>query len=225
MGEGEAEGQARPREDEALDEQLTEQAPGPGPDGRAHRHLALAPLGAREQQVGDVGARDQQQESDRAEQQQHRGADAAEDLVLDTHRERRELHGLRVEALLGEVGGQCVQLGRDLLDRRARLQLCGGVEAVASTRRVLGVDHEWDPDLGGLRRILGEIGREAKARGHHAHDQPGGAVQSNRPPGYLWIGAVAPLPESVTQNGYVVAALPALFWKKALREVVWVKSI
>ena len=53
-----------------------------GADRRAQRHFALACRAAREQQVGDVGARDEQHARHRAEQDQDRGAHAPDDVLL-----------------------------------------------------------------------------------------------------------------------------------------------
>ena len=66
-GDGEAEQGTRAGQDEALGQELPDEPRLPRADRRAHRDLALAPLGPGEQQVRDVGARHQEQEPDRAE--------------------------------------------------------------------------------------------------------------------------------------------------------------
>ena len=50
-----------------------------GAERGADRDLLLPAGGARQQQVGDVGARDQQHERDRAQQHEHRAAHVADD--------------------------------------------------------------------------------------------------------------------------------------------------
>ena len=56
------------REQHALDQRLRDDLPPRRADRQAHRGLAAARDRAREQQVGDVGARDQQHEPAHAEQ-------------------------------------------------------------------------------------------------------------------------------------------------------------
>ena len=56
------------REQHAFGEQLADDAAAAGADGGADGDLARAAGGARQQQVGDVGAGDQQHAADRAQQ-------------------------------------------------------------------------------------------------------------------------------------------------------------
>ena len=53
------------------------------PMADAHHDLAAAGLGAREEESGDVHARDQQHESDRAKQNEQRRLDVAGDVILE----------------------------------------------------------------------------------------------------------------------------------------------
>ena len=55
-------------EQQALDQQLTDDAAAAGADGEPHRHFSLPRRRAREQQAGDVRARNQQHEPDDAHQ-------------------------------------------------------------------------------------------------------------------------------------------------------------
>ena len=64
-----AAGAAGERDDQALDQQLPDDGAAGGAHRGPHGQLALARAAARQQQVGDVGARDQQQEPHRAQQQ------------------------------------------------------------------------------------------------------------------------------------------------------------
>ena len=63
-GEQDADDTARERQDDALDEQLAEQSPATGAEGRADRHLAASALGAGEQQARDVRTGNEQHEAD-----------------------------------------------------------------------------------------------------------------------------------------------------------------
>ena len=56
---------------EAFDQQLPHQPPASRAERRAEADLALTRAGAREQQIGDVGARDEQDDADGAKQHQH----------------------------------------------------------------------------------------------------------------------------------------------------------
>ena len=67
---------------EALDDQLPDDPRAAGAERDAHRDFLLAADRAREQQVGDIGARDQQHQRDGAEQHQQRGPDVLHQLVL-----------------------------------------------------------------------------------------------------------------------------------------------
>ena len=67
-----AEHAAGPRHQQALGEQLPNQASATGAERQAQRELAPPRHRARQQQHGDVGARDQQHEADHAHQQQQR---------------------------------------------------------------------------------------------------------------------------------------------------------
>ena len=80
--EAEAEHAAGQRQHHALGQQLPNDAAAAGADRRADRDLALAARGAHEQQVRDVGAGDQQHKADRAQQDEQRRPDVADDLVL-----------------------------------------------------------------------------------------------------------------------------------------------
>ena len=68
-------------EQDALGEELADQAAAARANRRAHRDFALAHRRAREQQARDVGARDHQQERRRAEQREQRRPEEADDFV------------------------------------------------------------------------------------------------------------------------------------------------
>ena len=69
------------REHETLGDQLPDHAQPPGAKRGADGYLALPRFGARQQEVRHVGAGDQQQETNRAEEQPDRAANAADDFV------------------------------------------------------------------------------------------------------------------------------------------------
>ena len=67
---------AQRRHESALDQQLTHDARAAGTDSGAHCHLAPAAGSARQQQVGDIRARDQQHAADGSEQHKQHEPDA-----------------------------------------------------------------------------------------------------------------------------------------------------
>ena len=80
--EHEAEHAADDRQQHALGHELAQQPAAAGAERGAHRELAMPRLGARQQQVGEVGARDQQHERHRRLQHPDGAAGAADDLLL-----------------------------------------------------------------------------------------------------------------------------------------------
>ena len=73
---------AHEREHQALDEQLPRDRAVGRAEGRAHGELAVPRAAAREEEVGDVGARDQQQEAHRGQEQPEALLRAAADEVV-----------------------------------------------------------------------------------------------------------------------------------------------
>ena len=70
------------REQHAFGHELAQQPAAAGAERRAHGKLAMTRLRAREQQVGEVRARDQQHEPDRRLQHPDGAAGAADDFLL-----------------------------------------------------------------------------------------------------------------------------------------------
>ena len=164
----------------------------------ADRHLALARVGAREQQVGDVGARDQEQERDRAGQGLERGTRGADhDFV-----ERLELERmvLGVGHVAGRhagapVGDQRVELGARRDQRRLRSQAAEQIEKVAAAAgAVLGPERERQP-----HRNVALL--EVEARRHHAQQRARGAVDDHRPADDRGRGAERLDPQAVRDDG------------------------
>ena len=81
----------------ALHQQLAGDPSRAGAERRAHRELLLPRLGADQQQVGDVRARDEQHHADRAHQHPQHALDVADEVVLqrpDVRRDARLLEHL-----------------------------------------------------------------------------------------------------------------------------------
>ena len=78
----------------AIEQRLRHQLPGHlprfGAERQANRQLLLARLGAHQEQVGDVRARDEQHEADGAEQNPQHVADVADDIDVERTHQRSE---------------------------------------------------------------------------------------------------------------------------------------
>ena len=95
-GERQSRDAAGDRQERAFDELLAHQPPAIRAERRARGELALSGFRARQQNRAGVGARDEHQEADGPQQDVERPPDAAEDLVVDRHGERREVSLRRV---------------------------------------------------------------------------------------------------------------------------------
>ena len=157
------------REQQALGQQLAHQPAARGAERQAHRDLALADRGARQQQVRDVGARDQQHQPDDAQQQargaHHVLAEAGVDRGLRERQERHVAAGVVVRVLLGELARERLQPGLGLRQRHAGLEPAGDVEDQRPPR---------------VDVLLQEPGRELRVR-HERHPQRGLRDRVRRP--------------------------------------------
>ena len=113
-------GAAEQAEQHALGQQLADESLPARAERRADRDFLLPAGRAREQQIGDVGARDQQHERHRAEHDEHRDADVADD-GLD---ERDDVDRERAVAFvfLANARGDRRHVVLRLRHRHARLQ-------------------------------------------------------------------------------------------------------
>src|SRR4029453_10031135 len=100
-----AENRSSQGQDQALRQELTDQPPPPGSQRDAHGDLAVSAVGARQQQVSDVGTGDQQYEPGSAGQQQEHRAGLADDV-------RRQRQHFGTPALV-EVGVRPVEVAAD----------------------------------------------------------------------------------------------------------------
>jgi hypothetical protein len=190
-------------QDQALAEQLARDAPAGRAHGEAYRHLAPPPVGAGQQQARDVGAGDEQQEPHGRREQRHRGAVGTDHVVLDRHREAPERHLARV--VVRTLAAQLDRRGGELLleprQRGARREASRrGVAVAAGLVQLFRIRGAGQPDAGGVGGVLGEVRRQREARGHHAHDLVGNAVDGDAAAEHAGVPAVAPLPQLVGQD-------------------------
>ena len=195
-GDGDAAGRAEDREDHTFDEKLAHQAHATGAERSPDRHLAFARDGLRQLQIGDVGASEQQQESDRSEEQPELAANVfSDDRVGEAFDPAAPLPV--------RLGIQPRQLGRDadhvrvgLRDADAGLEPTEGEQqVVAAIRRRIG--GERDPEV--ARNV-------AVPFRHHARDSVGNAVEIDRLSHHRRVAAEEALPDALAEEDDVRVA-------------------
>ena len=208
---------AEQREQARLDKQLRDELQPARPEREPDGHLVGAPGGAREEQVGDVGARDDQHERGHAEEEQQRRSGFAVDRALPApaflHLDALGLepgHRLVAHALLErslhvvhDLPVRHVDRCLRLIERDAWLQARESVDPVgASIVEVLkprlqdaaqGDGHEY------LRRCAERRAGEVARR--HADDRERLAVDDDGVVEHVRIGAEPRLPPRVAEHG------------------------
>jgi hypothetical protein len=162
-GEQQADRGAAQRQQDAFRQQLAHDASAVGAQRGANGELTPSSRGARQQQIGDVGAGDDQHEPDRAHQQQQRGSNVPHHVVFHGD----EL-GPSPRIRLRVLAGQDATDGRDLRLRRfdgdARLEAADDRDSRprlprAQLYRVILLDRNVD-----LRALAEPKGRGARRR-------------------------------------------------------------
>ena len=220
LREQQAQARRGEREDEALGEELPREPAAAGAERRADGHLAVTALGAGEEQVRHVGARDQHQEPHRAREQQQRGAPRADDLVVEAHRERGELHLAREGTLVRQLAGDAAQVVVGAGDGGARGEARDRVVAVAPVvgPELLGLGRARHPQLRRVGRVLAEVGGQREAARHDAHDLVRHAVDLDRAADHRRVARVASLPQRVAEDSELRPARPVLRLREAAPE-------
>ena len=198
-GHRETSGTAQRGQDDALGQDLTDDAAAGGPERGAHRDLLLSLMRSGEQQVGDVGAGDQQNERDGAEQNQQRRAARALDQLRQTAHADAPLR-LERRIFLQQLPLDGVQLRVGALDRRLRLE---PAEHDAPMRRPRGARRARRQDQRHEELVLAKHPRTARHDTHHgAGDiiEDDGSVDDRR------VSAEARAPQLLGEDDDVVAA-------------------
>ncbi len=136
-----AERAAQKEQQRALDEHLPDETRPARPERRPDDALSRSRHGARQQEVGDVGARDEQHEAHGAEHQQQSlvGLAIRRRVVLVERRHAEAAPLVRSRIVQLEPAGDRLELGPGLRERHARLEAREDIEvAMASALRVLG---------------------------------------------------------------------------------------
>ena len=195
-GKEEAEDRAGEREEQVLGKELTEKAEAGGAQGAADGDLFLPGDGAREEQVGDVGAGDQEDDADGAEQEEEGIAGVAEHVIAEGGDGGADLV-IGVRVLLFETGGEGGEVGAGLLEGDAGLHAPDGVVGmVAAEAQAFAVHGERGPHL----RAEGEL----EGGGHDAHDFVLTGVEFDGLPDGIGVAGVAGGPQAVTEDDDVV---------------------
>jgi len=121
---------------DALGEKLADQAQTAGAERSAHGHLSLAPGGAGEQQVGNVGAGDEQDERHGAEQHKQGGAGLAYDFF--TQLDEPDAPPFVGWILLLEARGEDIPFGLGAFPADAGAEARSGVQVMGAARVAAG---------------------------------------------------------------------------------------
>src|ERR1700743_1716721 len=171
-GDGEAEKAATDSEDQAFSEALADEAAPAGAEPDAHGESALARDGAGEEQAGDVDAGDEKDEANRREKQPERGADVADNVLLEAARGESDAGvGIRIE--LCEIAGE---------ERELSLRLgqgCAGTEARDHAKETRAPKLQARLEGGSDRRVDVDFATDLEARRHDADDKGGATVEGN----------------------------------------------
>jgi hypothetical protein len=171
-------------EQQALGEELPHEAATAGAEGRADGDLAVAALGAGEQEVRDVRAGDEHEEPHGAGEQEKRRPPRPDDLVVEPHGERAELHLGGERSLVRQLPRDPPQVVARTRDRgpghEARDRVVPGGAGVRT--ELLGLGGARHPQLRRIGRVLAEVGGQCEAARHHAHDLVGYAVDRHGAP-------------------------------------------
>ena len=215
--EHEAGGASERSEEKALHQELAHDVAATSPQGQAHRDLPLAGGCARQQEIGDVGARDQENEADHPGEHEKGGrelltergqpAKARQDLDLlgqETLAEAGRRAGDLGDLVLVDLTIEHLQAGRGLNDRDARLEASHDVQPHESSILEL-VPGGSDGGFHGQGDI--EVGRRAhldpvKGRRGDAHDREGVAVELEQVPDDTRISSEPALPVAVVEHGH-----------------------
>jgi hypothetical protein len=207
-GEQQAGGAAQKGQDDALDQQLTDEAPAVGAHGQPHRDL-LSPSGPpRQQQIRHVAAGDQQHKrGDDPERGACLGDSGPVSGADGRFRKRRQLHApplvvLGVFAL--EVAHESPETRFGLPQAHSRLQSSHNRKkkgaALVHPSRVgvdLPVHHHRNPNLPGQQRV-----QPLEPPRRHPHDAVCASVQLQAAADYPGIAAELPHPQAIADHGH-----------------------
>ena len=199
------------REDEALDEHLTDEAPPRRADRGADPELAAARDAARQLKTGEIGAGDEQHEGRGADEIEHALAERAAALRVDRSHAAGQLlvdHGKLRDQSLGDRG----HAAPGLVDRDARLQPAHHAEVVREAGLdLLGREAQSAPEIDATRRRF-------EPCGHHADDDARLVEETNLAPDDVRVRAKATTPQSFREDDVAAAGRRVLVAQHAADE-------
>ncbi len=200
------------RQQDAFRQQLAHDPSAFGAQRGANGELALARRGARQQQIGDISAGDDQDESDRTDQQQQRGLDVPDHVVLHAD-EPHPMPGIRLRVLTGQDAADDRHLGLRRFHGHTRFEPANNLNSwvrLPRTQQAPVILLDWNVDL----RLLAEpaIG------GQYADYGAIHAVQRQDPAEDMPIGSESLFPEPVAEHRRARGALPVFLRQKTAPE-------
>ena len=193
VGQEQPDRSANKRQHQALNQQLTHDAPARGAERRAYGDLTRSVRRAREQQVRDVRAGDEQHEADRAHHDEKHGLGGAADVSLGEgfHADAGKVL-VRVRVGSREPFRDAVHLGLRLTaGRRVRQPSEDAKRARIPLFLRFGRDRR-RPHLG--------VVRKSHALWHDADNRRRLSVHAHRRAEHVRIGAIPVLPEAVADD-------------------------
>jgi len=172
-----------------------------GSDGQ----LTLPAHRARQKEVRDVCARDEQHEGDGGQQDHHRSADVADDLIEQWHDREREpaVRRIEVRMVAAEARRQRIHFRLRLLNSDTRLELADDVVVLARPRRRCR-RRQWQrqENLAVLRNAKGRhhFARQPERFGQDTGDLIALSVEDDRLADDRDVAAEPPRPEAVTED-------------------------
>ncbi len=203
-GEDEADTRAREPQHERLGQQLPEEPGARGAEGGAQRELLLARRGAREEQVGHVGAGDEEHEADGTQEDEQGPSHVADHEIVEADRREGQR---RVRLGKGRLQStpDALQIGEDLRQRHARAGAADHGQVLVAARRCgRGVEGRAVLE----RRVHVSRRGEVSPPREHTDDRVRIAAHFHHPSDRGQVAAELALPEAVVEHGRVAA--PAL---------------
>jgi len=201
VGEQEAEGAPRQREQETFEHQLTRDSTPARPERGSHGQLLLPPLRTDQEEVRDVRAGDQQHDAHRGEQDPQHRAHVADHVLGERTDPRAQPDVLEHSAREPRRGGEAVEHHRDhpghvrvrLLDADPRLQPRDRLVAEVPDEHLGPVEAEG-------QQHVGVAVEEAKAARQDPDDLARLSVHDHLLPHRIGLRSERPLPVGVAQH-------------------------
>ena len=186
-------------EQDALGEELTNQAAAARAEGRAQRHFTRPQRRSRQQEIRQVGTPDHQHGADRGHHHHQRQTQLVADHAIDEAVHRRAPTLLDVGILLRDAGGNAAHLGLGALEAHAGLQPSDDGQVVEVAHHVRSIERKGHAHL--RPRPI-----ELATPRQHADDRVVVAVQRDRAPHDGRVAAELADPEAMAEHDDAIVA-------------------